>query len=430
MTEINQVVEVTVNVADTRVSREGFGTPLIFSLIEDTVFPERVRIYTTIQGVAVDFADTTKVYKAANAIFNQRRQPTFIKVGRREAGDASLTSALAAILAEDADFYNVLSTFRASDDIAEIALWVEANGKIFGACSEDADVLTAVDTDIASILEAFSYDRTYYMWHHQGGIDVTDAGYVIASGVATITEASHGLVVGDPVTFSNSSGISIDGNNTVASVPTTGTFTVSTTAEDEAGPDTVDYFANYIFPESAWAGYMLPSDPGSETWKFQAKGGLTGQAPAPTSALNPTEEARAKGKNANLYTTLGGVGHTHEGTMASGRFIDIQRGIDWLDARISENIANLLLNAPKIPYTDAGAAAFEASIAEVLDLGVRNGLLGPLLDDSGDFYRITIPKVASQTTADRQNRYFPGIVAQVQLAGAVHSLAITVNAQI
>ena len=69
-------------------------------------------------------------------------------------------------------------------------------------------------------------------------------------------------------------------------------------------------------------------------------------------------------------------------------------------------------------------------LAEMLDLGVRNGLLGPLLDDSGDFYRITIPKVASQTTADRQARYFPGIVAQVQLAGAVHSLAITVNAQI
>ncbi len=427
MTEINQVIDVTVNVADTQVSREGFGTPLIFSLIEPAVFSERVRIYTSLSGVAADFAPTTKTYKAAAAIFVQERQPTFIKVGRREVGDASLTSALDLILAEDADFYNVLSTYRVAAEIAEIALWIEANGKIYGACNEDADVLTVVDTDIASVLEAFNYNRTYYMWHHQGGLDVTGAGYVVVSGVATITQASHGLVVGDPVTFSNSSGASIDGNNTVASVPTTGTFTVATTAIDEAGPDTVDYFANYVFPEAAWAGLMLPSDPGSETWKFKQ---LTGQVSSPTSALNPTEEARAKGKNANLYTDLGGVGHTHEGIMASGRFIDIQRGIDWLEARISEGIANLLLNAPKIPYTDAGVAAFEAEIASVLDLGVRNGLLGPLLDDSGDFYNITIPKVASQTTQDRTARFFPGIVAQCQLSGAVHSLAITVNAQI
>jgi hypothetical protein len=427
MTEINQVVEVTVNVADTRVSREGFGTPLIFSLIEPAVFSERVRIYTTLPGVAVDFDDTTKVYKAAAAIFIQERQPTFIKIGRHEAGDASITAGLNAIIAEDADFYNVLSTYRLAADILEIAAWTAANGKIYGACSQDADVLTAVDTDIASLIKAAEYDTTDYMWHFQGGLDVTGAGYTVTDGVATIEETGHGLAVGDPATFSNSSGASIDGNNSVASVVDSDSFTVATTAIDEAGPDTVNYFANYMFPEAAWAGYMLPSDPGSETWKFKQ---LAGQKPSPTSALNPTEEAQVLSKNGNLYTTLGGVGFTHNGTMGSGRFIDIQRGIDWLDARISENIANLLLNAPKIPYTDAGAAAFEASIAEVLDLGVRNGLLGPLLDDSGDFYRITIPKVASQTTADRQNRYFPGIVAQVQLAGAVHSLAITVNAQI
>lgn len=427
MSEINSVVNVIVNVADTRISREGFGTPLILALIEPAVFPERVRIYTSLAGVVADFAVTTKVYKAAAAIFAQERQPTFIKVGRREVGDASITAALDAILAEDSDFYCLLSTYRVAAEITEIAAWIESNGKIYGACNEDADVLTAVDTDIASLLDASNYNRTFYTWHHQGGLDVTGSSYVVASGIATVTEASHGLAVGDPVTFSNSSGSSIDGNNTVASVPTSGTFTVATDAIDEAGPDTVDYFANYIFPEAAWSGFMLPTDPGSETWKFKQ---LAGQSVSPTSALNPTEEARALGKNANLYTDLAGVGFTHEGTMASARFIDIQRGIDWLDARIGEGITTLLLNAGKIPYTDAGVSAFEAEIASVLDLGVRNGLLGPLLDDSGDFYRITIPKVAAQSTADRQNRYFPGIVAQVQLAGAVHSLAITVNAQI
>lgn len=427
MSEISSVVQVTVNVADTRVSREGFGTPLIFALIENTVFADRVKLYNSLADVIVDFAETTKVYKAANAIFSQERQPTFIKVGRSEAGDASLTASLAAILAEDSDFYMVLSTFRLSADIQTIAAWIEANGKTYLACNQDADVLTSVTTDIASILEAANYDRTGYDWHFRGGVDVVAAAYTITSGVINVNEVGHGLAVGDPVTFSSSSGISIDGNNTVASVVDADNYTCATTAGDEAGPQTVNYFANYSFPEASWAGFMLPSDPGSETWKFKQ---LAGQTVSPSSALSPAEEAIALGKNANLYTDLGGVGHTHEGVMASGRFIDVQRGIDWLEARIGEAVANSLLNAGKIPYTDAGASAFEAAIASVLDLGVRNGLLGPLLDDSGDFYRITIPKVADQSVTDRASRYFPGIVAQCQLAGAVHSVEITVNALI
>lgn len=116
--------------------------------------------------------------------------------------------------------------------------------------------------------------------------------------------------------------------------------------------------------------------------------------------------------------------------MAGGRFIDIQRGIDWLEQTMANAIANRLLNADKVPYTDAGASIIEAEISAVLDRGVTVGLLGPLLDGSGKFYKITVPKVASQLTADRTARYFPGITVQAQLAGAVHSLAITVNAQI
>jgi hypothetical protein len=430
MTEISDVVKVTVNVADTQVSQEGFGTPLIFAPIEPAVFSERVKLYIK-GGISADFSDTTKVYKADAAIFRQKRQPISIKVGRREVADASLTSALDLILAEDSDFYEVLSTYRLAAEISEIAAWCEANGKIYGACNEDADVLTAVDTDIASLLKANAYDRTQYTWHHQGGLDVTGAGYVVASGVATITEVGHGLVVNDPVTFSSSSGASIDGNNTVASVPTADTYTVATTAIDEAGPDTVDYFANYIFPEAAWASLLLPTDPGSSTWKFHT---LAGQTVSPTSALSPAEESIALGKNANLYTNLGGSGSTQEGVMASGRFTDIQRGIDWLEARIGEAITATLKAASdqgsKIPYTDAGVSAFEAVIASVLDLGFRNGLLGPLLDDSGDIYRILIPKVADQQVNDRVARYFPGITAECQLAGAVHSVEITVNATI
>lgn len=427
MTQISDVANVTVNIADTRITRTGFGTILIFDTILSSVFSGRVKQYPNIEAIAVDFDVDTKVYRAATAIFSQTRAPTFIKVGRHESGDASITAALDLIQAEDSDFYCVVSPLNSSANIQLISAWVETKFKIYLAENSDADVITSVTTDVASLLQASSYNRTGYMWHHQTVNDVTAASYTVTSGVATVTDALHGLRVGDPVTLLNSSGNSIDGVANVATVPTDGTYTIVTTALDEAGPDTVDYSSGYNFPEAAWAGYMLPSDPGSETWKFKQ---LAGIQITQTSHLSPSAEALALGKNANLYTNLAGVGHTQQGTMASGRFIDIQRGTDWIEARIEEAIVTLLLNQPKIPYSDAGFTAFYAEIAQVLEQGVQNNVLAALLDNSGDFYRIVIPKASAQSVTDRQNRYLPGITAEVQLAGAVHSTLITVNAKV
>jgi hypothetical protein len=172
---------------------------------------------------------------------------------------------------------------------------------------------------------------------------------------------------------------------------------------------------------------MLPSDPGSETW-FGKK--LVGITATPKTEMNPTEEAQALNKNGNLYTPVGGVGHTHPGVMASNRFIDIQRGIDWMEARIGEAITTTLLGAGKIPYTDAGVSIFQGDISSVLDLALSNNVLSPLLDNSGDLYRISVPKVADQLQTDRVARYFPGITVEAQLAGAVQTLEITVNAKV
>jgi hypothetical protein len=386
-----------------------------------------VRSYTSLSGMAVDFAATTKAYKAAEAIFAQARAPTVIKIGRRESGDANHAAALDAIIAQDNDWYCLLTTYKAKADIEAIAAYIETQAKIFIASSEDADVLTSVSTDVAAVLKAAGYKRTAYMWHHQSGVDASGVSYTVTNGVATLTQASHGRKVGDPIVFSGSTGSSINGDNVVATVTDSGHFTVLTSAANEAGPDTVSYFAGYTFPECAWAGAELSSVPGSETWKFKQ---LAGIIPAPSSSLTASQETIAVGKNANLYTPLGGVGHTHEGIMAGGRFIDVERGVDWLEAKLGEAIANRLLNLPKVPYTDAGATILYADIASVMDQGVTNGLLGPLLDNSGKFYNITIPKVKTQLTADRTARRFPGITVQAQLAGAVHSLDITVNAQI
>jgi len=432
MTEIAQVVNVTVNVGDVRVTAQGFGTPLIFATIDDAVFSDRVRSYTSIDGVAEDFDTEDKIYKAALALLSQDRAPTLIKIGRRDPQDASDNAALDAIIAVDDDWYCLLTTFKTKAILTGIAAYINAKKKIFLCSSEDADVLTTATDDVASVIKGAAYNRTAYMWHHQSGIDHTGLSYSVLDGVVTVQQNATPIRDGDPIVVFNATGESsdgVDGSYTVDSVAANGnSFTfLAPDSANNPGPSTLSYFGRYTFPEMAWAGGQLSSDPGSETWKFKQ---LTGVTPAPATLLTAAQETRALGKRANLYTPLGGVGHTHEGIMGSGRYIDIQRGIDWLEVKIAEAVANLLLNAAKIPYTDAGGAMLEAVIAQVLDLGIRQGLLGPLLDGSGKFYKITIPKVADQLSADRAARYFPGITVQAQLAGAVHKLAITVNAQV
>ena len=196
MSKVSDVANVTINIADTRITRQGFGTILILDTILSSVFSDRVKSYPDIAAVALDFADTTKVYKAAAAIFSQDRAPTSIKVGRHESGDASITAALNVIAAEDDAFYCVVTSFKSSAEITEIAAWTETQSKIFLAQSSDADVITSVDTDVASLLKASAYDRTGYMWQHQKINDETTAVVVVASSVATVTLVSHDLRVG------------------------------------------------------------------------------------------------------------------------------------------------------------------------------------------------------------------------------------------
>lgn len=432
-TPISEYVSVDITITDALVQAAGFGTPGFFDEFTEPgswATDQRVKNYTSLASIVVDFANTTKVYKAAAALFAGTRAPELLKVLRADSGDANITESLDAIEAEDNAWYGLVAAYRVEADINEIAAWVTSAtyNHIYIACSEDVGIFDSGDSvDIASDLQGFAYTRTGLMYHHNGGVDVVGAAYTIVSNVVTITETAHGLRVGDLLTFSNSSGASIDGNNTVLTVPTTGTFTVAFTVGD-AGPLTVDYFARYAFPELRWIGFMLPTEPGEEDWAFKP---LTGQTPTPATLLTLAEQQTIKSKNANLYTAIGGVGATQIGTMASKRFIDTQIGMDWLEARFGEAIMNQRLNAGKIPYTQAGINGLLAPLVSVIEQGERNGLLAVIADStSGETYRIILPNIANIPNADKVNRNLPAIKVTVQLAGSIITFNIDVTALI
>lgn len=171
--------------------------------------------------------------------------------------------------------------------------------------------------------------------------------------------------------------------------------------------------ALYDYPEAAWFGRVLPLEPGSETWKFKTLNTIS------YSNLTTTQSNNALNKRANTYEFVAGVGITANGTVAQGEFIDIVRGIDWLTARIQEFVFSILVNNPKIPYTDAGIAAVQAEVLRVLQLGISNDFIAQDPEPT-----CTVPRAADVPPADKANRILRNVKFQATLAGAIHAVRI------
>lgn len=167
------------------------------------------------------------------------------------------------------------------------------------------------------------------------------------------------------------------------------------------------------YPEAAWFGRVLPLDPGSETWKFKTLNTIS------YSNITTTQQRNALGKKANIYVFVGGVGITENGTVAQGEFIDTVRGIDWLTARIQEFVFSVLVNTPKVPYTDAGIAVVQAEVLRALALGVSNNFLS---NDPAP--TCTVPLAANVPPVDKTNRILRNVRFQATLAGAIHAVVI------
>lgn len=94
--------------------------------------------------------------------------------------DTGVDTALTAIQAQGGkDWYGLVLTSRGQFDLQAAAAWIESQpyGYIFMACSQEADVLTNVTTDVLSVLAGKSYLRTAYLWSDDQA-DFPDAAWI------------------------------------------------------------------------------------------------------------------------------------------------------------------------------------------------------------------------------------------------------------
>lgn len=257
----------------------------------------------------------------------------------------------------------------------------------------------AIDTALSAISDAF--DDFY-------GVILLDRDPAKQQAVAAWVESRRKLFV----TASNQPGIV---GSAFSPPPIVGPVDLATQLRWDNRNRTALLYSSVLgaadWPDAAWLARQLSTPPGTETWMFKTLAGVT------VSGLSATQSQNARSKNANTYESVGGASITREGKVASGEFIDVMHGVDWLQARLTERVFSRLVNLPKVPFTDAGVAVFESEIRAQLSTAVELGVLAGQPT-------VTVPRVRDVSANDRANRFLPDIRFSAVLAGAVHAVTV------
>lgn len=166
------------------------------------------------------------------------------------------------------------------------------------------------------------------------------------------------------------------------------------------------------YPDAAWMGEGFPYAPGSSTWAYKTLKGVTADK------LTGTQESALKAKNCNYYMVVGGVAITQEGKVASGEWIDIIIGTDWIEARLRETVYSALVNNRKLPYDDTGIAVIEGLVKGVLNDAAAAGIL------QADSIQVTVPRYADIPQADKVSRHLPDVKFTALYQGAIQRVTI------
>ena len=144
---------ITVNIVrETRSpSQKGFGAVVFLTSVTGGI-TERIKLYSSLSGVAVDYAPTDEPYLSAQSYFSQSPAPTQYYVGQvDETALETYVEALDIMTTIIPDFYCVTVEKAARDTVLEIdpiAAWVEANERIFFNISNDTDCLVPAATTV------------------------------------------------------------------------------------------------------------------------------------------------------------------------------------------------------------------------------------------------------------------------------------------
>ena len=431
-------VDITLNTAGT--TREGFGLPLFLASTDN--FEERVRGYTSLTEVAEDFDENSAAYKAAKQLWSQTPKVTQLYIGRRamqytvsipdevtESTDYSLTVAVGGGVSQPFQYT------AQTDDTAEVVLnqfktQIEANP----ALKDNVTVSVSGSAGSATMIITKAGENDF--------VKVTTTAQTLSISATTADSASVALAAIE--TYSTDWYFIATEDRTSQFVTAMASeiqarrkifFTASDDVKALQGTELASatdvpaqlakskytrtvclwhHTASFDYPEMAYIAYGAPYDAGSIAWgNAQLTGVAASLQPANQRPLTSIQKSALDARSCNFIDLDGGVPVVRRGITSGGEWIDIIRGVDWLESDLKTSLRDLLINQKggKITYDDTGITRVRQVIETSLQRAVNRNFLST--------YTVTVPKASQVSLADKKARILKDITFHGILAGAI-----------
>lgn len=434
------IVLITITKETQSPTRAGFGTPLILAVVTPFGAGTTVREYTDLKGLLADgFVATDPAHLAAAAVFSQSPRPPTVKIANRLLTHTQKFTITVDNVINDAEYKIQIGSLGTVAGLQDATFTSDATAtadEITAGLKAAIDALgvgfTVTDNmDSSLTLEVASPGDLRDVIVDRGGnlsvFDVTlDPGIATdLAAVEAIDDDWFGLTIDSqsPLEVA-AAAVFIEARKKIFGVSLYDSDVTDTGVSNDVLSllQAASYARTYpiyhplrlSYPAAAWMGVVFPKDPGSATWAFKTLVGII------VDPLTTTDQNTIQGKGGNVYVTIGGLNITLNGIMAGGEFIDITRGIDWLQSRMEERIFGVLVNADKIPFTDAGVATIEKEVRAQLTEAITAGFIAAEPEPV-----VTVPKVSTVSDANKTARLLPDVDFEATLAGAIHKVVIT-----
>ncbi|EGE3641538.1 hypothetical protein DLV40_10465 [Shigella flexneri] len=431
-------VDITLNTAGT--TREGFGLPLFLASTDN--FEERIRGYTSLTEVAEDFDESTAAYKAAKQLWSQTPKVTQLYIGRRtmqytvsipdtvaEGSEYSLTVAIGGGVSQPFQYTAkesdtaliVLNEFKsqieASPTIKDgVNVSVTGTGasatmiitkagdndfvKVTSITPTTSIAATTADTASAALASIETYSTDWYF------ISAEDRTQQFVLAMASEIQARKKIFF-----TANADVKALQGTDLTSATDVPAQLAKSKYTRTVC---LWHHTAEYDYPEMAYIAYGAPYDAGSIAWgNAQLTGVAASLQPANQRPLTSIQKSALDTRSCNFIDLDGGVPVVRRGITSGGEWIDIVRGVDWLESDLKTSLRDLLINQKggKITYDDTGITRIRQVIETSLQRAVNRNFLST--------YTVTVPKASQVALADKKARILKDVTFHGILAGAI-----------
>lgn len=426
-------ISVTIALAAATPSAPNFGTPA--GLAYHTHNLDMIRTYSDLAGMDADGFDVDEpAYKLAMAILSQNPRPPEFKIIRGttavapvftlEIVDNTVGRAIGVtLLGPDGVSHSCYHTVTAGETLNQVAdavaalidaltdiacpnpaaATMTATGGTAGTMWYPSDLVggkiqhtTADANPEVDLAAARAVDSDWYGISSQY-LDPTNIAAIAA--YAQANKLLHAYVTQDADNLVSGTGV----------MDTLRDAGYSRSYGQMALTDPVDYGALALMAQ------RFTADPGSDSWAYKALEAVD------VDVLTDTERGNITANNGNYYISADGVSVTFDGRGANGTFMDLTRGLDWLEADIRQRCAILFVTLPKLPYNRKGIAAVGGEVMASLQAGVRQNFIS---NDAGFEPRVIVPDLALVSTADKTARLLRGVSFVAYAQGAIHKILI------